>query len=124
MANERVVKILEDDFIDMLWERINSRDFSNQYPEEFWEGVIDRLVDADYFIDNKPEYNSPGYIVDNISINGSIYTYENFLKEHENYDDDEVLNMTEDEIEDTVEEICEEEGYDMIAGYVITNWGI
>lgn len=123
MANERIVKILEDDFIDMLWERIELRDYSNRFPDEFWEGVIDFLVDTDYFIDNKPEYNTPSYIIDNISINGSIYNYEDFLKQYGKYDD-ELLNMTEDEIEDTVEEICEEEGYDIIAGYVIVNWGL
>lgn len=120
-TRRNTVEIDEDVFIDMIWERINNTDFGQKYSDEFWEEIISWFEGSDWF---GPDDNSPSYFVDNIAVNGQIYTFEDFLIGYEGWDSDKVQSMTEDEMIEAIEEICDEEGYSIVDEWVVVNLGL
>lgn len=120
-TRRNTVEIDEDIFIDMIWERIKNTELGHKYSDEFWEEIISWYEGSDWF---GPDKNNPGYFVDNIAVNGRIYTFENFLVEHEDWDPDEVEYMSEDELLEAVKEICDEEGYYIVDEWVVVDLGL
>lgn len=108
----RTVKVDEDVFIDMIWDRINNTKWGDTYSEEFWTEVIDYLSDGDWFGDS--QYNNPSYIVDNIAINGEICEIDECA---DNYD---AIN---DKYDGDVEAWAEDKGYLIFDDYVVINLG-
>ena len=83
----RTVKIREDDFIDLLWERVSNSSF-NGYDDDFWDVTFDWLSQAGWL---EPQYNYPSYIVDNIAVNGDIVD-----KSEQDLTEDEIQQMIDD----------------------------
>ena len=108
----KIVKIDEDVFIDLLWQRVNEF-CPDAYSEDFWRNVFDFLKDNDWL---SPEFNSPQYIVDNICVNGQIYTLDE-IREIFSFDE----NISDEEIED---EMSENGDYMKFGEYYVKSLGI
>ena len=106
------MKVDDDTFKDMLWERAQQWGYDEYYPESVWWGIFDYLEEVGWL---KPEYNTPSYIVDNIAINGEIKPY-NEIESDYNLD-----GMS-------VDEWIEDNGYYVVGDpdeqYVIINFGL
>ena len=62
------VMIDDDDFIDMLWERVGNFRPAENLPEEFWKAAFEQFKEQGWF--SKPL--TPSVIVDNIAVNGEV----------------------------------------------------
>ena len=106
------MKVDDDTFKDMLWERVQNYGYDKYYPESVWWGIFDNLEVMGWL---KPEYNTPSYIVDNIAINGEIKPYDEI---ESNYNLDGM----------SVDEWIEDNGYYVVGDpdeqYVIINYGL
>ena len=102
------VQVPEDIFIDACWERVNDR-YPNYYPDEVWQWCFDLLSDCGWLRDANNNY--PSYIVDNIAINGEIVP----IADLQEYDVPEGVD---------VYEYAEEQGWSIVADYVIINMGV
>ena len=97
--NGRTVEISEDEFIDMLWERVNDFAYSvtDYYNDPLYEACFEYLSEIGWL---DPQYNSPKYIVDNIAVNGEICMKEdlpsNYGKTFEELDEDDYLFATDE----------------------------
>lgn len=98
------VEISEDDFIDMLWERVRN-DYNDYYEDEVWESCFDELS-ASGWLD--PQHNTPSYIVDNIAVNGEIVAKEDLPSEYGK----------------SFEEMNDDEYYFATDNYVVFNMGL
>lgn len=107
------VKIDEDVFIDMLWERVNETRWGSKYSEDFWTECFDYLSEIGWMGD--PFDNSPSFIVDNIGINGEIWEKDECIK---NYD--EII----DDYDGDVDEWINDKGYLVFDDYVVINLGL
>lgn len=85
-----MVQISDDDFIDMLWERVANFKPAHSLPDDFWEGVFDMLKDQGWF-----NGATPAKIVDNIAVNGEIKTIDEIRQE---YDIPNANDMTDNEL--------------------------
>ena len=113
------VEIDKDLFIDMLWERINSSEFGEYYPETFWQEVIDYLSDIGFL---SPEQNHPSYIIDNIAVNGEIFDIsEESLKEHLNNKE---LKEFKEDYNGDVQKWANDQGYLFFDEYIVINLGL
>ena len=76
-----IVEISEDDFIDMLWERVGkARNVYNDYfDDEVWEECFNYLSEIGWL---DPQHNTPSYIVDNLAINSEIVAKEDLPSEY------------------------------------------
>lgn len=63
-----MVQIEDDDFIEMLWERVNNFGPAGMYPEEFWKEAFEQFKDQGWF----SKTLTPSVIVDNIAVNGEV----------------------------------------------------
>ena len=108
----RTVEIDEDIFIELLWDRVNEFKYAQAFDEEFWTEAFERLSDMGWF---KPNYNNPSYIVDNISINGSIFHKDDC---RDNFDD------IDEKYDGDVDAWIEDNGYEVVGDYVVLNWGL
>lgn len=103
------VTIDEDVFVDMLWDRVENCPFGNPYDEDFWTETFEYFEGTGWMQD--PRRNDPKYIIDNIVVNGSIKSVDEVPNEFD-------LNGM------SVEEWAEAEGYPILGGYVVINWGL
>ena len=96
MNKGRIVEIDEDDFIDMLWGRVNTR-YEDFYDDDVWASCFDFLSDTGWL---EPQRNVPSYIVDNIAVNAEIVAKKDLPSEYgksfEEMDEDEYLFDTPD----------------------------
>lgn len=103
----------EDVFVELLWNYIPlaQEKFHRDYPDDVWHVAIETLASSNW-ADLKPEQMDPSYIIDNIAVNGDIMPVEDVMKE-EGF-------TTDEEFEDYVNE----NGYEVIAGFLVRHWGI
>ena len=113
-----IVQIDGDVFKEMLLERADSFNPAENYSEEFWIEVVDRLEDMGFMSD--PQYNDPKYIIDNIAVNGEIFPVDE-IRDHLNDND---IEEFDEEYNGDVEEWAADKGYDIIDGNIIMNWGL
>ena len=111
MAN--YVKVDEDAFIDMCWQRVNDFRPAESYDEEFWTECFDFLSETGWLKD--PWDNTPSYIVDNIAVNGDICLKDECV---DNYD---AIN---DKYEGDVDAWIDDNGYLVFGDYVVINLGL
>ena len=102
-----MVLIDNEIFKGLLFDRANSFEPAKNYPEEFWEEIIQYLEDVGFLT---PRYNDPKYIIDNIAINGEIKTLEELLEDYET--------------EEKVEKVSEKEGWLKVGEYYVLNLGL
>ena len=103
-------------FEELLFERVAEFPPARKYSDKFWEEAINFLLamGVSFSWSNVPIKNDPKYIIDNIAVNGQIVK----LKEAaENYS---VIN---DEYGGDGNAWIEDNGYQVIADYVVINWG-
>lgn len=108
----KTVEIHEDDFINMLWDRVEALGREADYGDDFWNGVFDYLSDIGWL---KPQYNTPLYIIDNIVYNGDICAVEDCA---DNY---EVVNR---DYDGDVYAWAEDKGYLIFGDFVVLNLGL
>lgn len=108
----RVVKINEDIFIDMLWDRVDEFPSARGYSKQFWEECFEYLSDIGWL---GADYNTPMYIIDNIAINGEILDFDECK---DNFDE------IESEYNGDVEEWARDEGYPIFDDMVVINLGL
>ena len=108
----RTVKINEDAFINMLWDRVDEFPSARGYSEKFWEECFDYLSDIGWL---DADYNIPMYIIDNIAINGEILDFDECK---DNFDE------IESEYHGDVEEWARDEGYPIFDDMVVLNLGL
>lgn len=102
-----MVLIDNEIFKGLLFDRANSFEPAKNYPEEFWEEIIQYLEDVGFLT---PRYNDPKYIIDNIAINGEIKTLEELLEDYKT--------------EEKVEKVSEKEGWLKVGEYYVLNLGL
>ena len=112
------VMIDDDDFIDMLWERVGNFRPAENLPEEFWKAAFEQFKEQGWF--SKPL--TPSVIVDNIAVNGEVKE----LKEiRDNYTipgltSENVEKMSDDELE---EYILENTDWQKVGPMFVKRWG-
>lgn len=110
--NMRTVEINEDDFINMLWDRVEALGRQADFGDNFWNDCFDYLSEIGWL---KPKYNSPLYIIDNIVYNGDICAWNECA---DNYD-----SISEDYHGD-MDAWIEDNGYFVFGDYVVLNLGL
>lgn len=107
------VKVDEDAFIEMCWERVNDFRPAQAYDDDFWAEVFAYLQDISWFKDVSK--NLPSYIVDNVAVNGDI------CKKDECIDNYDAINKKYD---GDVDEWIDDNGYIQFGDYVVLNLGL
>lgn len=109
----KTITMDEDTFVQLLWNYIPSAEekFHKELPDDIWQVAIESLADSDW-AGISPDHMEPSYIIDNIIVNGDIMPAEDVMKEEGFNEDGELIDYV------------EENGYELIADYVIRHWGI
>lgn len=113
-----MVQIEDDDFIEMLWERVNNFGPAGRYPEEFWKGAFEQFKDQGWF--SKPL--TPSVIVDNIAVNGEVKELQEI---RDNYTipgltSEAIEKMSDEELE---EYLLENTGWQKVGPMFVKRWG-
>ena len=108
----RTVKVDEDAFIDMCWQRVNDFRPAESYDEEFWTECFDFLSEIGWL---DSQYNNPSYIVDNIAVNGDICHKDECVGYY-----DEINDVYEGDVGAWVED----NEYMVFGDYVVINLGL
>lgn len=120
-----VVEISEDLFTEMVFDRV--AEYGNKfYDMDFWDAAIGYFEGIGWnYIDINDR--DPMVIVDNIAVNGEIYTLKEVIKilKDKEYIDE---NNDEKSILEKVERYAENNGWDVLhtkndETYYIVNWG-
>ena len=107
------VKVDEDAFIDMCWQRVNEFRPAKGYDDDFWTEVFAYLSDIGWLKD--PWENTPSFIVDNIAVNGDICAIEDCADNYSEINDD---------YGGDVDAWMDDNGYTRFGDYVVINLGL
>ena len=105
------INIDKGTYKDWLFKRTKEFYPCDSYSEDFWNEIIDYIVDNGLISPNNAD---PMYIIDNIAVNGEIHTKDECLREYS------VIN---DEYNGDVDAWIEDNGYNVFDDYVVLNFG-
>lgn len=117
MKNRGIVEVDEDVFIDMLWDRVENGYFDNPFDDEFWKEAFELLSESEWL---SVQHNDPKYIVDNIIVNGEIFSIDEISEDGERSD---IYQKVQDEYEGDIDEWISDNAM-RVGDYVVLNWGI
>lgn len=117
MKNRRTVEVDEVMFIDMLWDRVEHGVFDNPFDDEFWEEAFEILSETGWL---GAQHNNPVYIIDNIIVNGDIFSIDEISEDGERSD---IYQEVQDEYEGDIDEWIGNNAT-RVGDYVVINWGL